>query len=457
MPMNFKKAINENLQFKAVYEHLVIKTAMGRDFLFNLEFSKDKDFLKKQYELTEKCQTFIESISTNDKMLLECILYDIHNIIGSINLIERNENLDDIGLFEIKAFCLSCQQLNQSLRNLNCEEFVLDSFDDIITLLDPEGTKSKQFYVYNAYNPNISTLRSEFEKLKQTDSPLAAKIYNEIIEIENIVREKICTQIRPEILRLRKAISQIALLDVSIAKAELNILMNLVKPQLNETTTRYTKIFNPIIEEHLQKRGKTFQAIDILCNTDTMLITGANMAGKTIVLKTLALNQLLAQFGFFVAADKADICLVEGILQSIGDNQDENQGLSSFASEILTLNGIIEQVKTMRRYLVLVDELARTTNPIEGVKLLNGFISTINMGNSICVVTTHYSNITAKCLHYRVKGFINNNLKPPISIDNLSDNIDYSLIEDTTNSTPTEALNLCRLLGVDGDWLMNCK
>ena len=455
--MTFKQAINTNAQLKAIYEHLIIKTAMGRDYLFNLEFSTDKDFLEKQYELTQKCQKFIQSIKDNDKMLLECVLYDIHNIVGSVNLLERKENLDDIGLFEIKAFCLSCGQLNSMLKNLNCEEFVLDPFDDIINLLDPEGTRMRQFYIYNAYNSDISRLRSEFEKLKQTDSPLTANIYNQILEIENNVRDKICTQLRPETVRLKNAVAQIALLDISIAKAELNIEMNLVKPVLNADFIEYTGMFNPIIKESLNKKGKNFQAIDIKCTKQTMLITGANMAGKTVVLKTLALNQLLAQFGFFTAAQKADICLTEDVLQSIGDNQDENQGLSSFASEILTLNNIIKQVKTGKRYLVLADELARTTNPIEGVKLLNGFISTINTGNSISVVTTHYSNITADCRHMRVKGFINKDLKAPIAISNLSDNIDYSLIEDTTNTTPTEALNLCRLLAIDDDWLNRCQ
>ncbi len=454
--MNFKQSINENLQFKAIYEHLVIKTSMGRDYLFDLEFSTDKSFLEKQYELTAKCQEFLNNTTPNDKMLLECILYDIHNIMGSINLIKRNENLDDIGLFEIKAFCLSCEQLNKLLERLNCEDFILDKFEDIISILDPEHTKSRQFYIYNAYNPKIDELRKEFEKLKKQDSPQTAQIYNEILEIENDVREDLCQKIRPNCSRLEKAVRQVALLDVSIAKAELNIEINLVRPQINNSFIEYKKIFNPIIKESLDKKGKKFQAIDITCDNRTILITGANMAGKTVILKTLAINQLLAQFGFFVAAGSANICLVENVLQSIGDKQDDNQGLSSFASEILQLNNIIKQVKTKKRYLVLVDELARTTNPIEGVKLLNGFISTINLGNSICVITTHYSNITSKCLHFRVKGFINNNLKPPISISNLSDNIDYSIVEDNTNTTPTEALNLCRLLGIDSDWMDRC-
>ena len=97
--------------------------------------------------------------------------------------------------------------------------------------------------------------------------------------------------------------------------------------------------------------------------------------------------------------------------------------------------------------------MARTTNPIEGIKLLQGFISTLSLGSSLSVVTTHYSNIKVKCHRLRVKGFVGKNLLPPISIANLSDNIDYSLVEDNSNEAPTEAINLCKLLGIDSDWI----
>ena len=68
--MNFKQAINDFPLFKSIYEQLVIKTSMGRDYLFSLPFSKDKDYLEKQYLLIEDCQNFISSLSNNDKMLL---------------------------------------------------------------------------------------------------------------------------------------------------------------------------------------------------------------------------------------------------------------------------------------------------------------------------------------------------------------------------------------------------
>ncbi len=372
-------------------------------------------------------------------------------------MISNGDVLDDIGLFEIKAFCLSCQEIKQKTQTLHSSDFQIEDFDDIISLLDPEKTKTKQFYIYNAYDESLDGLRKEFEALKLKDDIKASEVYSKIIEKENIVRQRLCSCLQKECQRLLYAVNQIALLDITIAKAELNLELGLTMPHLNNSTIEYCKMFNPIIKASLNKKGKNFQPIYIKINKETILITGANMAGKTVILKTLSLNQFLAQFGFFCACESCSICLVNNVLTSIGDNQNDNEGLSSFASEILTLNGIVKSVKSQKTYLVLADELARTTNPVEGVKLLNGFITTINQGNSFAVITTHYSNISAKCLHLRVKGFKSKGLTPPISIANLSDNIDYSLEEDSSNQAANEALNLCRLLAIDSDWLSNCK
>lgn len=452
--MNFKQAISNFPLFKSIYEQLVIKTSMGRDFLFSLPFSNNKEYLERQYLLVEDCQNFISSLSSNDKMLLECVLYDIHNINGSLNLIEQKETLDDVGLFEVKAFCLACKKLKTMITPLKSEEFVFNDLQEVISLLDPEGLEVNQFYVYPAYHKDLSEKRKLFESYKQAEDARANDVYEQILDIENIVRAELCQKLYPYTEKMREDIQRLALLDITIAKAELNFALNLVKPTIaTDLQINYAKIFNPIIKQALNKRNKDFQAIDITINEEPILITGANMSGKTVVLKTLALSQLMIQFGFFAPCEKCSVPLFEDVLCSIGDNQDENEGLSSFASEILTLNSIIKKIKDKKHYLVLVDELARTTNPIEGIKLLQGFISTLALGSSLAVVTTHYSNIQVKCHRLRVKGFIGKNLLPPISITNLSDNIDYSLVEDNSNEAPTEAINLCKLLGIDDDWI----
>jgi DNA mismatch repair protein MutS2 len=456
--MNFKTAININTQLKAIYELMDIKTFMGKNMLFNSKFSKDKNLLEKQYSMIEDCINFLRTLNEKDLHKFECTLNDTHNIKNSISIIKGGNILDDVGLFEVKSFCLNCKTLNFILKDLKNDNFLLASCQEIINILDPEGLEIKQFYIYSAYNKELTEKRNIFEKYKLEENPETDKIYAELIDIENKVREKLCQSIVPFLDTLTKNLDTIALIDICFAKAQLAINLNLVKPNISDKISlNYTKIFNPIIKKTLNAIEKDFQAIDISLNEKTTLITGANMAGKTVTLKTLALSQYLIQFGFFAPCEKCEVFLFEDILTSIGDNQNTDEGLSSFASEILNLNNIIKKVKAKNSYLVLVDELARTTNPIEGVKLLNGFISTLSIGKSLSIITTHYSNIKSPCHHLRVKGFTKKEISSTVDIKNLSNYIDYSLVEDTSNTTPNEAINLCKMLGVDSSWLDNCQ
>ena len=88
-------------------------------------------------------------------------------------------------------------------------------------------------------------------------------------------------------------------------------------------------LFHPQIREILEQEGRAFQAVDLKLEKGTTVITGANMAGKTVLLKSVQLAQYLMQFGFYVPARRAGMPLVEQVLTSIGDDQDELNGLSS--------------------------------------------------------------------------------------------------------------------------------
>lgn len=181
------------------------------------------------------------------------------------------------------------------------------------------------------------------------------------------------------------------------------------------------------------------------------------MAGKTILLKSLWLCQYLIQFGFFIPAQKAQVILVEDILTSIGDHQNEHEGLSSYASEIILLNEIIQKVKQGKEYLVLVDELARTTNPTEGVALVDSFLNIMSNKSSYSITTTHYSGIKTECYRLRVKGFIPNKTQTKLSLKDIPNQIDYSLIEDKEQKVPNEALNLASLLGIDEEFIEKAR
>ena len=177
------------------------------------------------------------------------------------------------------------------------------------------------------------------------------------------------------------------------------------------------------------------------------------MSGKTILLKSVAFAQWMFQLGYFVPAQEAQLELVDEIFFSIGDQSSELSGLSSFAFEILFINEIIKEVKKGRKLLILVDELARTTNPTEGTIFVNAFLEIMNQYPNFCLVTTHYSGVTTKCRRLRVKGLQINNLQEIINPNDLNKYMDYTLLEIANEEVPQEAIKIAQILGVDADFL----
>lgn len=450
--MRFQQAVAEYPSLKTIYSQMELQTSMGRKLLTDTEFSHSSAWIKRQWEQTEECMAFRKAQNEQSLHHFLCLMGEICDISGTISLIEQGETADDVGLFELKVFCINIKKVGKLFAS---SLMPLPDLQEVIDILDPEKLELPRFYIYSAYSKELEEKRKEWEKAKEKDDQEASrKLYCECLDLEDKVRVEICNRIRPLIPKIKQAMENIAQTDVAFAKAVLAEELHLNKVSIDETAEiKYRNMFHPVVKRLMTKSGRRYQDIDVQVDERVLLITGANMAGKTMILKTLALNQLLLQYGFFLACESGEVCLVESVQCSIGDGQNEEQGLSSFAWEIKTLDNIIKTMRQGGRHLVLVDELARTTNPIEGKKLVEGFIKVCSEQSSLAVVTTHYSNIQAPCRNMRVKGFMHQDLTPPIDIDRISDHIDYSLIETDNRQVPTEALNLCRLLAVDNDWI----
>jgi DNA mismatch repair ATPase MutS len=214
---------------------------------------------------------------------------------------------------------------------------------------------------------------------------------------------------------------------------------------------------NPEIAEVLALKGRQFQPVSIRFGRETVLITGANMAGKSVLLQSVALAQYLFQFGFFLPAEFAALPVMDEIITSIGDRQSALSGLSSFAVEVLTIDRIIKTAREGKRVLALVDELARTTNPDEGKRMVNGFIRICRKLSLTAIVTTHYSGLDVDCKRLRVKGLQIPENVSALSIGHISDYMDYSLIETHNDDVPKEAFTIARLLNVDPEFLDDCE
>lgn len=450
--MRFQQAIAEYPSLKTIYSQMELQTSMGRKLLTSTEFSHSSAWIKRQWEQMEECLAFRKAQNEQSLHHFLCLMGEICDISGTIHLIEQGETADDVGLFELKVFCINVKKVGKLFAS---SLMPLPDLQGVIDILDPEKLELPRFYIYSAYSKELEEKRKQWEKAKEEDNQEASRrLYCECLDLEDKVREELCCRIRPLIAEIKQAMESIAQTDVAFAKAVLAEDLHLNKVSIVEKAEiKYRNIFHPVVKRLMTESDRRYQDIDVHIDERVLLITGANMAGKTMILKTLALNQLLLQYGFFLACESAELCLVESVQCSIGDGQDEEEGLSSFAWEIKTLDNIIKIMRQGGRHLVLVDELARTTNPVEGKKLVEGFIKVCSEQSSLAVVTTHYSNIQAPCRSMRVKGFMHQALTPPIDIDRISDYIDYSLVETDNQQAPTEALNLCRLLAVDDDWI----
>ena len=234
------------------------------------------------------------------------------------------------------------------------------------------------------------------------------ELYFRSVEIEDRIRERLSVELRKYHEALQQALDRMGWLDVVIAKAMQARDWGLTRPAITQDTTSFRGLFNPELRISLEAAGKRFQPVNIRLTTGPTVITGANMSGKTVLLHSVELAQYMLQFGFYIAAERAEIALVDEVHCSIGDGQDQLSGLSSFAAEMMRMDELAKSVRAGRRVLALIDEPARTTNPVEGRAIVNGVLEFLADYEVPSLVTTHYNGIAAPCRKLKVKRLLGN-------------------------------------------------
>lgn len=452
-----------------MFDKLDLKSGLGHRILLS------SPLLVNQKDVTHQLQHVNQTVNVlnveKNRAILEKVtikISQIRDIAGTIKNIQKRLTLNDIELFEVKSFSLLANDTRQLVAPFQFLYEQLPDLENVIRILDPEGNRIPPFYINNFFAPELGELRKKLigiefqleDSEKDTSDGDSKSLHlqsdevrNKITEVEDKVRQDLSDQLFDSAAALDMALSGVGNIDILIAKAKQAISEKLVMPEVEGDVTSYKGLFYPQLKATLEQEKKRYQPIDVDINKGTCLITGANMAGKTVLLKTLALSQALCQYGFFVPATSAKIALVEQILFSITDEQSELSGLSSYASEMLKVNHIVQQAKKQRRLLVLIDELARTTNPTEGRAIVSAVANILDGCNVRAVITTHYSGLSTQCRKLRVKGFMEKSKDASITVENIGDYIDYSLIEDDGVNVPHEALRIAQILGVDADIL----
>jgi DNA mismatch repair protein MutS2 len=124
----------------------------------------------------------------------------------------------------------------------------------------------------------------------------------------------------------------------------------------------------------------------------SLIVTGPNTGGKTVVLKTLGLLSLMAQSGLLVpVAPDSDFTVFSNVISVIGDGQSLTQSLSTFSAQMKSIEGMLSDAG--RGVLLLIDELAAGTDPGEGFALSIAILEELNRKGANIVVTTHFNEL----------------------------------------------------------------
>lgn len=188
--------------------------------------------------------------------------------------------------------------------------------------------------------------------------------------------------------------------DFTFAKAKYSIETKSIKPELTKEEIIVIK------KGRHPELGKEAVPLDFEIGKDyrTLMVTGPNTGGKTVVLKTIGLLALMVQSGLYIPANERSIFSVfNSIFIDIGDAQDIKHSLSTFSGHMKNIVEITNEAKPGS--LVLLDEIGTGTDPREGAAIGAAVLEDLYKSGALSVVTTHYGEL--KDFSEKTKGFEN--------------------------------------------------
>ena len=209
--------------------------------------------------------------------------------------------------------------------------------------------------------------------------------YNLFCEIRDEVKKYI-----PSLQEIAKTLAEIDVLQAFATVSEEN---NYVRPVIShDRTVNILNNRHPVVEKVITSE---FVDNDIILdkNTNILLITGPNMAGKSTYMRQMAITVIMAQIGCFVPAKEATLPIFDAIFTRIGASDDLVSGESTFMVEMIEANNAISNAT--ENSLILFDELGRGTATFDGMALAQAIIEYIHEHiKAKTLFSTHYHELT---------------------------------------------------------------
>lgn len=218
-----------------------------------------------------------------------------------------------------------------------------------------------------------------------------------IVSLEQELFEQLRIRITEYADEVQRNAQATAKFDVIQSLAEVAVRNNYVKPEiLDDGDLEITGGRHPVVER-LLPMGEPFIPNDIFLSNDSnqiMIITGPNMAGKSIILRQTGLIVLLAQIGSFVPAKAAKIGLVDKIFTRVGASDNLAAGESTFLVEMNEAANILNNATP--KSLILLDEVGRGTSTFDGLSIAWSLAEFLHNQSTVAAKTlfaTHYHEL----------------------------------------------------------------
>ncbi len=193
---------------------------------------------------------------------------------------------------------------------------------------------------------------------------------------------------------LRNNINMIEKLDFIFSKGKLSMDLDGVEPSINlERKIILKNARHPLMDRAINVPLQ----FSIGTGVNGIVITGPNTGGKTVAIKTVMLNCMMAQCGLHVTCENADICMNSSYLCDIGDGQNLAENLSTFSSHIKNVLEVLQNAD--RDSFVIMDELGSGTDPAEGMGIAIAILEELKRTGCLFLVTTHYPEVKEYAKH----------------------------------------------------------
>ncbi|MHB0776692.1 DNA mismatch repair protein MutS [Halomonas sp. WWR20] len=227
------------------------------------------------------------------------------------------------------------------------------------------------------------------------DKALSAK--SRALAREKLLYEALIDTLNADLHTLQATGRALATLDVLAAFAERALSLDLVRPQLNDTTGLCIRGGRHPVVEQVSTHPFVPNDLHLDDHRRMLVITGPNMGGKSTYMRQAALIVLLAYTGSFVPADSAEIGPVDRIFTRIGSSDDLAGGRSTFMVEMTETASILHNATA--ESLVLMDEIGRGTSTFDGLSLAWASAEHLTRTRAFTLFATHYFEMTALAEH----------------------------------------------------------